>query len=81
MFWSSVLVYCFSGLFVREVSRRAGAVQCHPILKGPPSSSVAKYHQISIISVLSKVFECLVSVRLKRFMDFSGVPPINQFAY
>ena len=35
-----------------------------PIPKGPPSSSVANYRPISITSVLSKVFERLVSVRL-----------------
>ena len=35
-----------------------------PIPKGPPSSSVANYRQISITSVLSKVFERLVSVHL-----------------
>ena len=35
-----------------------------PIPKGPPSSSVANYRPISITSVLSKVFEHLVSVRL-----------------
>ena len=35
-----------------------------PIPKGPPSSSVANYRPISITSLLSKVFERLVSVRL-----------------
>ena len=35
-----------------------------PIPKGPPSSSVANYGPISTTSVLSKVFERLVSVRL-----------------
>ena len=35
-----------------------------PIPKGPPSSSVANYRPISITSVMSKVFERLVSVRL-----------------
>ena len=34
-----------------------------PIPKGLPSSSVANYRPISITSVLSKVFERLVSVR------------------
>ena len=48
-----------------------------PIPKGPPSSSVANYRPISTTSVLSKVFECLVSVRLGRFMQRSGVRPSN----
>ena len=46
-------------------------VNVTPIPKGPPSSSVANYRPISIISVLSKVFERLVSVRLGRFMERS----------
>ena len=37
--------------------------------------------QISITSVLSKVFACLVSVRLGRFMECSYVLPTTQFAY
>ena len=32
-------------------------------------------------SVLSKVFDRMVSVRLGRFMERSGVPPTTQFAY
>ena len=52
-----------------------------PTLKGPPSSSVVNYRPISITSVLSKVFEHLVSVRLGRFMECSGVCPTTQFAY
>ena len=52
-----------------------------PIPKGPPSSSLANYGPISITSVLSKVFERLVSVRLGRFMERSGVLPTTQFAY
>ena len=51
------------------------------IPKGPPSSSVANYRPISITSVLSKMFERLVSVRLGRFMKRSGVLPTTQFAY
>ena len=51
-----------------------------PIPKGPPSSSVANYRRISITSVLSEVFERLVSARLGRFMERSGVLPTNQFA-
>ena len=38
------------------------------IPKGPPSSSVANYQPFSITSVLSKVFERLVSVHLGRFI-------------
>ena len=51
-----------------------------PIQKGPPSSSVANYRPISVTSVLSKVFERLVSVRLGRFMECNGVLPTTQFA-
>ena len=47
------------------------------IPKGPPSSSVANYRPLSITSVLSTVFERLVSVRLERFMDCNGVLPNN----
>ena len=52
-----------------------------PIPKDPPSSSVTNYRPISVTSVLSKVFERLVSVRLGRFMECSGVLPTTQFAY
>ena len=52
-----------------------------PIPKGPPSSSVANYRPISITSVLSKMFERLVSVRLGRFMEHSGVLPTTKFGY
>ena len=56
-------------------------VNITPILKFPPSSSVANYPPISITSVLSKVFERLVSVRLGQFMKRSCVLPTTQFAY
>ena len=52
-----------------------------PIPKGPPPSSVANYRAISITSVLSKVFERLVSVHLGRFMEGSSVLPTTQFVY
>ena len=52
-----------------------------PIAKGPPSSSVVNYRPISIDSVLSKVFEHRVSVRLGRFIERSGLLPTTQFAY
>ena len=52
-----------------------------PILKHPPSYSVANYQPISITLVLSKVFERLVSVRLGRFIERSGVLAPKQFAY
>ena len=51
------------------------------IPKGPPSSSVANYGPISVTSVLSKVFERLVSVRLGRFVERSDVLPNTQFAH
>ena len=52
-----------------------------PFPKGPPSSSVANCRPISISSVLSKVFERLVSVPVGQFMERSGVLPTTQFAY
>ena len=52
-----------------------------PIPKGPLSSSAANYRPNSITSVLSTVFEHLVSVRPGRFMERSGVLPTTQFAY
>ena len=52
-----------------------------PIPKGPPSSSVANYRPNSITTVLSKVFERLVSVRLGRFMERSGELPTTKFAF
>ena len=51
------------------------------IPKGPPSFSVANYQPISIASVLSMVFERLVSVRLGRFIERSGMLPTSEFAY
>ena len=52
-----------------------------PIPKGQSSFSVANYQPISIIPVLSKVFERLVAVRLGRFMEDCDVLPTTQFAY
>ena len=46
-----------------------------------PSSSVAIYRPVAITSVLPKVFEPLVSARLGRFSERSGVLPTTQFTY
>ena len=51
------------------------------IPKGPLSPSVHNCWPISIILVLSKVFEGLVSVCLGWFMECSGVLPTTQLAY
>ena len=51
------------------------------IPKGPPSSTASNYRPISLTPILSKVFEWLVSVRLRRFMKGRGVLPTTQFAY
>ena len=42
-FKAPVSVKCFGGLFVWVVSQLSGDRPSHPILKGPPSSSVANY--------------------------------------
>ena len=83
MFWPTPRLSVVFRWLVRLGSLTACWRQANvtPIPKGPPSSSVANYRPISITSVLSKVFERLVSVRLGRFMDRSGVLPTTQFAY
>ena len=69
-------------MFVWVVSQLAGnPVNFNPIPKGPPSSFFANYRLISITSVLSKVFERLVSVRLGRFMERGGALPTTKVAY
>ena len=83
---SSFSVLCLSVVF-RWLVRLGSFPACWrqanvtPIPKGPPSSSVANYRPISITSVLSKMFQCLESVRLGRFMERSGVLPTTHFAY
>ena len=63
------LFHCLSVVF-RRLVRLGSFPACWrqanvtPIPKGPPSSSVAHFRPISKPSVLSKVFERLVSVRL-----------------
>ena len=52
-----------------------------PIPKSPPSSSVVNYRSIPITSVLSKMFQRLVSVALGRFIEHSGKLPTALFAY
>ena len=62
MFWLPVLVYCFGGLFVWVDYLLAGEDNVTTISKGPPLTSVTNYRPISVTSVLSKMFERLVSV-------------------
>ena len=83
---ADVMAPCLSVVFRRPV--RLGSfpacwrnAKVTPIPKGPQSSSVANYRPISITSVLSKVFEHLVSVHLGRFMECNGVLPATKFAY
>ena len=48
------------------------------IPKDQPSSSAS--NNISLTPTLSKAFECLVTVRLGRFIEGRGVLPTTQFA-
>ena len=79
MLWPPVLVLCFGGLFIWVVSRLAG--------DRPMSPQFRKVHlppllrPILMASVLSEVFELLVSVRLGRLMERNCVLPTTQFAY
>ena len=77
-------MYTIAGIHVRLGSFPAcwlSQANVTPILKGLSSSSVENYRPISITSVLSKVFQRLVSVRLGRFMERSGVLLTTQFAF
>ena len=77
---ADVMAPCL-GVVFRRLVRPGRQANVTPIPKGPPSSSVANYRPISITSVLSKVFERLVSIRLGRFMERGGVLPTSKFAY
>ena len=83
---ADVLAPCLSVVF-RRLLRLGSFPACWrqanvtPIPKGPSSSSVANYRPISIIPVLSKVFERLLTVHLEQFMEHCGVLPTTQFAY
>ena len=66
---ADVMAPCISVVFWRVVCLGSFPVcwrqaNVTTIPKGPPSFSVANYRPISITSVLSKVFERLVSIRL-----------------
>ena len=74
MLWPPSLSVVFPGLLdsFQACWRQANVT---PILKGPPSSTVANYRMISITSVLSTVFERLMSDSLSRFMERSDMLP------
>ena len=52
-----------------------------PIPKGSLSSSPTDYRPISITPVISKVFEKLISSRLSKYLESSGLMSSQQFAY
>ena len=52
-----------------------------PISKGTGSSNPSDFRPISITSVVSKVFEKLIAVRLSKYLERSGFACPNQFAY
>ena len=55
--------------------------QCHSYSEWSTVFLCSNYRPVSMTSVLSKVFEPLVSVRRVPFMERSGVLPTKQFAY
>ena len=83
---ASILAPKLSGLFRRLL--RSGdfplewrIADVTPIPKGPLSALVCNYRPISIISVLSKVFDRLISLRFGRILESSEVLPSHQYLY
>ena len=52
-----------------------------PVSKGSPSSDVGDYRPISIISILSKVFEKIVAGKLSHYLESNSLIPPSQFSY
>ena len=52
-----------------------------PVLKGGEVSSLTNYRPISILSLLSKIFEKCIHVRLTKFINKNGILNSNQYAY
>ena len=83
---ANVMASCLSVVFRCLVrlgsSRFAGDRPMSPkFRKVKSSSSVDNYLPISITSVMSNVFERLVSVCVGRFMESSGVLPTTKFMH
>ena len=75
MLWPLILVTCFGGLFVWAVSRLARDMPMSPQFRKVNRPLLCQlltdFHNISIV----QRFDRLVSVRLGRFMEHSGVLP------
>ena len=52
-----------------------------PVLKGGEVSSLTNYRPISILSLLSKIFEKCIHARLTKFINENGILNSNQYAY
>ena len=52
-----------------------------PIYKSGDSKSLTNYRPISILSVFSKIFEKIISIRLKQFMTSNNILHENQFGF
>ena len=78
-----VLVWYSLGFFDWVVSMLAGDTlfDVTSITKVQSSPSVANYRPIPVTPVFSEAIKRLVSVRLRRFIERSGVLPTTQFAY
>jgi len=52
-----------------------------PIYKSGDSKSLTNYRPISILSVFSKIFEKIISIRLKQFITSNNILHENQFGF
>ena len=76
MFWLHISMWCFDCFFVWVVSLLA-----RDRLMSPQFLKVHRPPLLPITDQLSKVFERLEAVRLRRFMEHCGVLPTTQGAY
>eukprot|EP00117_Sycon_ciliatum_P040211 scpid53825/ scgid29586/ Probable RNA-directed DNA polymerase from transposon X-element; Reverse transcriptase len=71
-----------------RVSFRAGVVPSQwklahvvPVYKKPPRSRPSNYRPVSLLSILSKVMECIINQQVTNFLERNDLLPDSQFGF